>query len=252
MGTTRRVLAAPNSSLRERDERTTTAAGAPLVVVTEHESPLLPSKTWRTPTVAPVFPISSLTWRKAMALARSPTSRCSDVGEAAAGDARQLCAAQRDYQLKSANSQPSLSETAAPPPSKPKLYRRLGRESCADFQRVALRGLGRAPPSIPAPPISDMKAWFAEYGKPRLTARLVSRRAPTWKPGPAKPGPKPTPNGGPIPNLISPVTLYRTLPCAGYRTESQRAPTSRKPGATDITKAVRMLPAACSSERLTL
>ena len=61
--------AAAPSSLRRARARREDAAAAPLLVVAMSMSfpPLLPSKTWRTPTVAPVFPGSSLTWRKAMA-----------------------------------------------------------------------------------------------------------------------------------------------------------------------------------------
>ena len=73
--------------------------------------------------------------------------------------------------LKSANSQPSLSETAAPPPSKPKLYASVwGAESSVPTFSVwrYCEKHGHAPPSIPAPPISDMKAWFVEYGKPKI------------------------------------------------------------------------------------
>ena len=64
-----------------------------------------------------------------------------------------------------------LQLTAAPPPSKPKLYASVwGAESSVPTFSVwrYCEKHGHAPPSIPAPPISDMKAWFAEYGKPKI------------------------------------------------------------------------------------
>ena len=158
--------------MRESDERT--AAGAPLVVVAMSMSfpPLLPSKTWRTPTVAPVFPGSSLTWRKAMAprpLTHQPSA--ATVGELRLATRGNFALLNETTKLKSANSQPSLSETAAPPPSKPKLYASVwGAESSVPTFSVwrYCEKHGHAPPSIPAPPISDMKAWFVEYGKPKI------------------------------------------------------------------------------------
>jgi len=134
--------------------------------------PLLPSKTWRAPTVAPVFPGSSLTWRKAMAprpLTHQPSA--ATVGELRLATRGNFALLNETTKLSSANSQPSLSESAAPPPSKPKLYASVwGTASSVPTFSVwrYCEKHGHAPPSIPAPPISDMKAWFAEYGKPKI------------------------------------------------------------------------------------
>ena len=87
---------------------------------------------------------------------------------------------------------------------------------------------------------------------------------PNLKPGPKpkpKPAPKPNPSSTlphlrpafrseaaqpqrPTPTPTLPLTL--TLPCPGFRTEfAARTNIVRKPGATDVTKTVRMLPGRC-------
>ena len=62
----------------------------------------------------------------------------------------------------------------------------------------------------------------------------------------------PTPNPHPTPTptlaltLTLTLTLPLTLPCPGFRTEfAARTNIVRKPGATDVTKTVRMLPGRC-------
>ena len=76
----------------------------------------------------------------------------------------------------------------------------------------------------------------------------MSRWAPTYEAGACQtrsPGTSPRLKPGPSLTLISllTLTLTLTLPCAGYRSEfAARTNVVRKPGATDITKTVRMLP----------
>jgi hypothetical protein len=143
-----------------------------LVAMSMSFPPLLPSKTWRAPTVAPDFPGSSHTWRKAMAprpLTHQPSA--ATVGELQLATRGNFALLNETTKLKAANDRPSLSATAAPPPSKPKLYASVwGHESSVPTFSVwrYCEKHGHAPPSMPAPPISDMKAWFAEYGKPKV------------------------------------------------------------------------------------
>ena len=223
----------PTNLFRRCDRRAAVASCQALVVVVAMSMsfpPLLPSKTWRNPTVAPDFPGSSLTWRKAMAprpLTHQPSA--ATVGELRLATRGNFALLNETTKLKAANARPSLSATAAPPPSKPKLYASVwGAESSVPTFSVwrYCEKHGHAPPSMPAPPISDMKGWFAEYGKPKidcppgdtLDSNFQAKPEPKPKTSP-KPEPKPKPKPNPVPNPTLPYPLAARLP------QTDRSPT---------------------------
>ena len=168
--------------------------------------PLLGHSKWRNPTVAPTFPGASATWRKSLAarpLSHQPSA--ATVGELRLAMGGNFPLLHETTKLKATSGSSFVGHpTGARPAAKPKLYASVwGAESTVPTFSVwaYCQKHGHAPPSVPQPPIRDMKGWFAEYGRPRIDCP------------------------------------------PGFRSEfAARTNIVRKPGATDVTQTVRMLP----------
>ena len=183
--------------------------------------PLLDHSKWRNATSDQHFPGGSITWRRALAprpLAHQPSA--GTVGELRLATGGNFPLLSNTTKLKAAGEPSFAAEpVGAPPPTKPVLFKAVwGPEATMPSFNVwdYCQKHGHAPQptdprskagghmggtSMPQPPIRDMKAWFAEYGRPKMDCP------------------------------------------PGYRSEfAARTNTVRKPGATDVTKTVRMIP----------
>ena len=184
--------------------------------------PVLDHSKWRNATSDTHFPGGSITWRKSLAprpLHHQPSA--ATVNELRLATGGNFALLNETAQIKAAGEKaPVAAPAGAPPRRQPALYNSVwGAKSTmptfnvwdyckkhghaplpTDYNSQAAGHMGGK--SMPQPPINDMKAWFAEYGRPK-----IERDPP------------------------------------GFRTEfAARTNTVRKPGATDVTQTVRMLP----------
>lgn len=177
--------------------------------------PVLERSKWRNATSDTSFPGGSITWRKALAprpLHHTPSPTTVNDLRMATGGRFQLLQETTDLKAAAAAASAAGETSQLQPPvypggrpvGPPTTFTAVwGKEASMPTFNVwdYCKKHGHAPPSMPQPPINDMKSWFAEYGKPKIDCP------------------------------------------PGFRTEfAARTNMVRKPGATDLTKTVRMVP----------